>query len=343
MSYSTTKQDVLKTLGYFWLRVFKNAEYIDSFTKTLSIHLTDLERVSEELPEYLSRAEIPVFDVQEVHLFQFDEADLLTDAHVFGESGLVYGEPGVTYGQQLVELEEWSYAIDPDLSPAYLAVGLFEDVEIWQRDVDYRVENGRIVFREDPLQQPRIAKVPRQVAGGGTVFEFFMWGFKTERDFQAVKDFYGVIAGVAADSSEVYKEAVNIAWDLRTIGASVGNIKRLLSLASGVDYVDQAGTVEDIFPEGDKICIQTENAVYTAPVETTVLVSIGSQLSVGEIVFDAFAIRQSFEEVDFEDFEALLLDSGFLGLDYDSSLLISNAAVTVSKRHGSGWTYVEHE
>lgn len=343
MSYVDVKLDVLKTLGYFWSRLFRNAEYVDSFSKTLAIHLADLERVSEELPEYLSRTEIPVFDVQEIHLFQFNEQDLDTDAHKYGEENLEFGDARVTYGQQLTRLEEWSYPIDSTLSPAYLSIGLFENVEIWQRGIDYRVENGRIIFREDPLQVAGISKAPQYDATSGTSFVFFMWGFKTERDFQAVKDFYGVVAGVAAANSEVYKQAVNIAWDLRTLGASTENIKRLLSLASGVDYVDRVGTVKDIFPEGDKICIQTEDVVYTAPVGTQVSVQIGDTLSVGELIFDAFAIRQSFEEVDFEDFEALSLDSGFLGINYLSSLLIPNATVTVSKRHGSGWTYVEHE
>ena len=152
-----------------------------------------------------------------------------------------------------------------------------------------------------------------------------------------------MVAGVAAASSKVYKEAVNIAWDLRTEGASVQNIKRLLSLASDVDYVGQAGQIEDIFPEGDRICVQTENALYTAPIGTEVLFPIGSSLSIGEVIFDTFILRQSSEDVDFTDFEALLLDFGFLGLNYSSSLLIPNATVTVSKRHGSGWTYVEHE
>ena len=342
MSYTQINQDILKTLGYFWLRIFENAEYVESFSRTLAIHLSDLERVSAALPEYMARGELPVFDDQELHLFRFQEAALDRDAHKYGD-GLEYGTPGAIFGQQLQLLDRWSYPIAVDLSPAYLASDFSAEGEIWQRDIDYTVADGRIVFREDPLLLSQVVKLPQLAADGTTTFDFFLWGFKTDRDYQAVKDFYGVVAGVAAASSKVYKEAVNIAWDLRTEGASVQNIKRLLSLASDVDYVGQAGQIEDIFPEGDRICVQTENALYTAPIGTEVLFPIGSSLSIGEVIFDTFILRQSSEDVDFTDFEALLLDFGFLGLNYSSSLLIPNATVTVSKRHGSGWTYVEHE
>lgn len=341
MSYTQIKQDVLKTLGYFWLRLFQNTQFVESFTKTLSIHLADLERISDELPTYSARTEMPVFDDQEMHLFRFREADLDRAAHHFGDAELVYGDSGVVYGQQLQQLERWSYPIDVSLNPTYLAGG-FAAGNVWQRGIDYTIANGRIIFRQDPLTLA-IAKFPKAGIDGTTTFEFLLWGFKTERDYQAVKDFYGVVAGVAAESSEVYQQAVNIAWDLRTLGASIENIKRLFSLAAQVDYVDQAGTIEDIFPEGDRICVQTENSIFTAPIGTLVLVPVGTVLAVGDVIFDAFAIRQSTEDVDFADFEALLLGSGFLGLNYQSALLIPNATVTVSKHHGSGWTYVEYE
>lgn len=340
MSYAEIRQNILKTLGYFWTRIFQNADYIDGLSKALAIHLTDLEAAAEELPEHMSRLEIPSFGSRQLYLFRFSEADLEYTANHYGD-GLAYGTDAL-YGQSLRTLEQWKYPCDATLAPMYLTAG-FTSTTVWQKDIDYTLEDGYIVFRQDPLQLTDVVKLAQQQDSGEVLFDFFLWGFSVSEDYRAVKDFYGVLAGITGDSSEVYRQAVNIAWNLRTQGATTENIERLLALATGVDYVEQAGTVQDIFAEADRICVETENAVYTAPLETQVLTAVGRAVAVGELIFNSFTIRHSHEDVDFVDFEALLLNSGFLGCNYGSSLLIPNAEVNVLKRHRPGWSYVTAE
>lgn len=342
MSYSDIRQDVLTTMGFFWSRLFQNAGFVEAFTKVLSIHLADLERMTEELPAYLSREDIPVFDEQEVHLFEFNEENLEQQVYDYGASGLTYDDAGLLFGQEFSGEPVWAYPITQALSPMYLASDITDDAMIWNRGIDYVVQDGHVIFRTDPLDLDGVARRAVLTEDGKSVFKFFMWGYKTQRDYNAVQDIYGAVAGVAANSSDVYKKAVNIAWDLRTEGASVQNINRVFALAADVDYVEQAGQVEDIFPEGDRICVLTENAVYTAPIGTETVVSVGAQIEVGERIFDAFSIEHSSETISFSYFEALLLDPGFLGMDYSTPLLIPNTMVTVEKIHDPDWTYVEH-
>ena len=336
MSYSDTRTKINEALGFFWLRVFTDTDFIKGWTQSLAVPFWNLDRMAAELPEYQGRYDIPIKDVKDTHLFVFSEADVDRDAHKYGD-GLLYGE-GSIYGEQVVTLTEWNYPIAEDLSPAYLTGSVFGGHPVWQRGVDYDVINGRIIFREDPLNLPGVEKLPTS-ADGETVIQFLLWGFKTDRDVQAVQDMFGVIGGVYQfDSSEDYKEAVNIAWDLRTDGASLQNIHRLLSHISDVDYVSAIGTVMQIFDEGDRVVVMTEDQVYTAPLGTGVLVELGDQLAPGTPIFNSYSLRSGKEEVDFEDFEGLLLEQGVLGSGYINGIFLPNEQVPVQLVHADSWT-----
>jgi hypothetical protein len=150
-----------------------------------------------------------------------------------------------------------------------------------------------------------------------------------EEDIQAVCNYFGTIAGICGESSDDLNTAVNIAWDLRVEGATVRNIHRMLALMTDTDYVDQTGTIQEIFEEGDKQCVLTENAVYTAPASANVLIPAGSTIQEGDFLFDTYIVKGGTELIDFEDFEALTLGPGLVGNVSPQGLLFENTLVDI--------------
>ena len=338
MSYRDTRLKLAQALGFFWLRIFTDQEFVEGYVNSIAVEFWDLDRMVAELPDYQSRYLLPLKDVADARLFLFDEATLDRTQYVYG-GGLAYGTEG-SYGQQSAGAEGWSYAIDETLVPNFLTVGVLGNAKILTLNVDYTVADGRILFRDNPLEIAGLQILP-VAADGETKIKFLLWGFKVERDLRAVQNFFGVIGGVVAASTRQYQAAVNIAWDLRVDGASKQNTNRVLCLITDTDYVAQAGQVQAVFIEGDRQCVATENAVYTAPLGATVLTVKGATLAVGDLIFDSYAVRYEKEEVDFADFGGLLLDKGLLGPGYLSGVFAGNTVVPVTKQHAPDWSYVE--
>ena len=339
MSFADTRIRVANALGFFWLKVFTDQDFVDGYTKSLAVPLADINRMVDELPEYQSRYTIPVKDVSDLRVLTFSEATLDRELHHYGD-GLPYGT-GAAYGQLSESAVGWNYAISADYSPAFLTPDVLGHGIVWTRGVDYVVVDGRIVFRNNPLDLAGLLTRPRRLADGSMTLDFMLWGFGVEEDLQAVQSFFGILAGIVGPSSDAYKQAVNIAWDLRVDGATMRNVKRLLSYISGVDYVDLPGQVRAVFTEGDRQCVLTADRVYTAPLGMAVLAVVGQTLAPGDLIFDAFAIRYGQDEVDFADFGGLELDIGMVGPGYRSGVFLGNAEVPVTRVHGRNWTYVE--
>lgn len=336
MSYSQTLDKFRQALGVFWLEIFTDANWVAGWTKAMGVPFWNLDRMAADLPNYSSRYHVPLKDVEDVRIFIFSEADQDLAAHHYGD-GLKYGD-GAAYGQLNPSI--YNYAIDPGLSPLFLAPTVFAPTAVWQRDIDYTIANGRIIFKRNPMNLPGVTMVP---TGGmnGTILRFLLWGFQTEKDLSAVQDFFGTVAGVIGPSTAQYQRAVRIAWDLRVDGVSQRNIQRLLCAITDVDYVDAAGTVRAIYVEGDRRCVLTENALYTAPLSVNLVVVHGQSLSAGQPISDAFSVRQGKEEVDFAEFGGLLLEDGLLGPGYRNGIFLENATVPVTRQHGAGWTEAE--
>lgn len=336
MGYSDTRTQILNTLGFFWTNVFEDLEFTDNYATTLGIQYNDLNTIVENTPTVKARRDIPVFDIEDYRVFVFDERALDRDKYKYGDDGITYGG-GLLYGEQLAgELDEYSYPIDVDTIPLFMSATPFAGDDIMQLGVDYRIEGDRIIFKENPLDAPNVLKnVVNEEGSTQQFFQFALWGFKTNVDRQNIQSFYGAIGGITGDSSEDYKEAMNIAWQLRVDGASVANLTKLLSLTTNVDYVDQQGQVLNIFNEGDGTCVETENAVYCAPLGTPLNTSISQTINEADIIFDTFAIYDNTSNIPFEDFEGLLLGAEFT-TDLKNAIYLPNEYVDMDQDTTTG-------
>jgi hypothetical protein len=341
MAYLATRDTVIKALGYFWNSVFLDSDFVSSYSQSISVSLAQLATEIERLPDYTSRFSIPERIDHAVRVFVFDEGTEDTAAYHYGDDGLVYGDVAV-YGKDKTGTTDRRFQIDPDFNPEFLTTGINSPRTVWRKGQDYEIKGGWIRFFKDPLGLPELSKHPFPAADGQTLYEFLMWGFQVTEDINALSNFFGSLARYCGPSSPQTRLAIDVAWDLRVEGATVRNVNRMLSVLTDVDYVHDGGVVGDIYTEGDRVCVRTSSDVYTAPAGTTVLVSIGERLEADQLIFNSFVVRLGNEEIDFEEFEGLALDSQHLP-SLAGGLLFVNDLVPVSRDRHPDWFTVRSQ
>lgn len=339
MSFKEIKDNIRKALGYYWLEIFADSEFIDNDITTMSVSLEELDQIVEDLPDYLRRDKIPLTERQTYSLVLLKEDNLGETPHRYG-TDIEYAGSGVIYGDSLGADWKFSYPISDDVRFQFLCLHLTEADVVLTRDVDFRFQFGRIFFKKDPAKIPGVMTRPHGVLEGVPLLETILWGINTETDLNAVRDFFGIMADVIGDTSETYKKTVNVIWDLRIEGATDRNLGRLLSLVSDVDYVE-GGVVRDIYNEGDRVCIRTDDKIYTAPTGTDILVEIGDTLTEGQIVFDAYVLHSGKHIIPNEDISALVLDQKYVK-GIKGSLLIPNLRVPIGTKRSGGWYDIVH-
>jgi hypothetical protein len=324
------REEIVRSLGFFWTRVFLGTEFLLGYTSSLAVPFKDLEDAMDNLPDYMSRYKIPLKEKEQNRLFIFDEENLVTDADHYGDPGLVYGG-GKFYGSQLQTFNEFKFSFDDDLEPMFLTTSIIDPEAILQLGVDYTIEDGFLIFKDNPFELQGVEKQFRTDEDENQFLISFLWGFQVEEDIQAVRDYFGILGGVVQrESTALYKRAVNAAWNLKVDGATIVHMVEALSAITDVDFVNQDGTVLAVFEEGDRRVVQTDNAVYTAPLDCQALVVESDQLLRGDIIFDAFKLKSGRDFIDFADFEALALGAGYVDRNYGGSLLFVNDLVDVT-------------
>jgi hypothetical protein len=325
-SFADAKLEFIKTLGFFWTQVFRDQAFLDGYADSVLVKFQDLDAYADTLPDYLSRYLIPLTKSSEIRLFAFREADKDTYAARYGQD-FTYGQD-LGYGDIQPVPATVRYPIESGFKSKFLAVGL-DDGLILQAGRDYTIQDDVIQFNQDPCTLPGAFKISETLEDGSISYITFLWGFEVEEDVNALCEFYGVLAGVCAETSETLKKAVNLAWNLRVDGASVLHTVELLSLITGVDAVTEDGTVDLVFVEGDKVCVATENQIYTAPLPYEAIVGPGAKISPGDNIFNAFVVRGPNDPLFQDDFEALALGKGELRGTNGGILLVNQVEEVV--------------
>jgi hypothetical protein len=335
------KQQIIEILGYFWNSMFLDSDFVQSWATSIAVPIQDLNQDFSTLSEYMSRYTIPVKEPQSIRLFVFDEALEDRNANRYGDDGLIYGG-GTAYGQETTSIDPRRFPIEPGYEPRFLATSIKDPGAILEKDVDYEIEDGWIVFFKDPLAIPSLYKKAITGSDKQTYFQFLFWGFQVRADINALCDYYGIMVGVCGPSEIWSKESINVAWDLRVDGASVRNVQRLLAVMTHTDYVSRAGKVKEIYTEGDRICVATENDVYTAPVESSPVIRKGDTLQSDQIIFDTYSIHLGTEDIPGPDFDGLALGPEYLPV-LGASILFPNERVDITKTRNPGWFTLESE
>jgi hypothetical protein len=314
---------------------------VRAWATSISVPIDDLNDDFLGLGDYFSRYTIPIKEPRSIRLFIFDEEFEDRSAYHYGDEGLVYGN-SVLYGQEIGPLDNRRFPISPGFEPQFLSTSINDPGNILQRGVDYEIEDNWITFLTNPNDLSSVQKKAKTGADQQTYFQFLLWGSQLQEDLEALCNYFGVMAKICGPSTVWTKELINVAWDLRVDGASVRNVQRALAVLTNTDYVGAPGKVEDIYTEGDRICVQTDNQIYTAPVEARPIVEVGDTIQADQIIFDTFSIHLATEDVPGPDFDGLSLGPEYMAA-LGSSILFPNSRVDIEKIRHPGWFTVRSQ
>jgi hypothetical protein len=335
-----TIKELKKALGFFWTSFYSNTSYIDAYTTSVAIRAQTTIYLEQVLKKYLSRTDIPVYKLHNTRLFNFSTKDMDTDEYKYG-GDITYNQAGITYDTNDVYPLSPSFKIG-NFIPPYLSISIASPSSVLTLDVDYTVTNGWLKFKNNPIDNPDIKKIIIN-DGTQTYTAFSLWGFNTLEDQNDICNFFGSIIGISGYNDEKVKEVINLVWDIRVNGLTTARLHSLFCLLTGVDPVTEEGVVKDIYEEGDSVCVQTDNNLYIAPKETTVLTAVGKTIYPYTLIFDAFDIRYGTEVLESSFLAGLTIDKGYIYLQHGGGIHFLNERMPVETYKPKGWYSLERD
>ena len=285
-------------LGTLWDLWFPEREYVQSLMTARGepywqVYLDLLDLVASK-----SRFNIPVFKKRYWEPFTVLESQKDLGAqryNLYGTSELTYENNNKpAYGDKEDE-KFFSYTIDSDIVDVHAVYNRVIDPSlIWMNNSDFVVDGDRhiISFYEDPFENDLVPK--RDVldsSGNVTDREISLWLNFADIDIQLVYEQFGYAVGVWMKSSTFYKEFISAIWDSLILGPTEVALKLAFSALTGIPFAQGNETVEAIIDESPTYKhVQTDKNLYTFTGNSTILVSVGQVLAVGDTLSDGLQI-----------------------------------------------------
>jgi len=334
VSLTKTQEQIQILLGTLWTTEFE-PNFAEAWTLYLASSQETRNRFLDQLKDYTSVDKIPSVTTQAIRTYVFEPSNLTSLAY---NAEHTYNS-GQTY-DSVLEAQVYTATIDPDTVPSYLAPSIRTPAVVWELGVHYSIDAGVITFFSDPSELATPELITDE--DGVTTSRIKVWGFHNELDLKAVWKLYGSLVQIHGESSELYRQAVQIAWDLKVIGANDFNTNRTLSFLTGADSYTGPGNepVLQIFTEGDHICVVTDAGLYSAPnthevaVEVDQVLQKGDQLFLGYTEFTYSLPAPISGPVEIAD--------GITVLFGGQSLYFRNNQVPITKEHRDTWTSVSY-
>lgn len=338
---------LLAQLGSFWFNVFADwhklqVHYRSSGYEASQTYLNYLEMVAT-----LSRFEIPVFHQEDWYLLTARQSESDSIPSIYQAGDLVYGgQTGLVAGRPMGFVQTYGGVDNPNLRQIRMPDNLVDcsyvlqnlvvhPSKTWVAGTDYDIDKSRnlIRFREDPFTDSLVSKRDVVDANGNVVdVEIGIWVYKGNFDLNYVWTHFGYVLGIKLTSSEFYKDLVNVVWDARIVGGlTQATLTRFLAAMSGVPIVlSPQETVEVVRIEETSKLIITDVNVYRVPLGSTVTVSVGDVVYLGDSLTDAFEVAElSTNAPDYSLVPAMAMSNNFLSGGYFAELSFRNHDVVL--------------
>lgn len=343
---------LLGALGSHWAGVFTNTEQIRSLSLAAGRmgHQTELDLTNAI--HAVSRHTVPTY--QQKHWYHLT---LLESQRNSAAKALLHYGDGAVYGHQPAAGREYQYGVPFDEMVVFpLPSGLREAPFIFNRitspsvslthGLDFQLvpADGLLVFREDPFQNPLIAKREIYTDGLVTDHEISLWVFRAAFDVRDIYQQFGYVLNLEETSSATYRAYINAVWDAVVTGTAVQQIDKAFAALLDTPVVETADElVESIVTDHKHLLVITDKQVYRYPKTATAIVAVGDTVQAGDQLVDTVAIYEFHDGTVPDDLLAIELSRGWLAGDYLGGLTFENKTVPVDVSTDSVFTRIEFE
>lgn len=337
-------QALLAALGSFWAELYAGREEVAAIVEGKAL----VEQQSQlDLLHHLaclSRLTVPLFRSENLYPIYIRQSDLTQTAvaPMNYDAGNLYGND---HRYDELEIQPgYSVPVPAEIQTAPVLINRITDPSMVLTDgLDVRLTAGRLTFRNNPFDDPRVARRTLYQNGEAVDSEALLWIYRGEWDLDAVYRQFGYVLGVRLRSSAGYRELLNVVFDSLTTGTASHQVDRMFSALTGVPLVREAEeTVEVAEYDQGRLLIITDQHVYTFHETAVATVTVGDRVVRGQSLTDALQVHELNRGVVPEDLQALCLGPGLLANCFFSELLFENrrVALQVDTEHVSGFTYV---
>lgn len=209
--------------------------------------------------------------------------------------------------------------------------------------IDYIILDNAIIFRNNPFDDPRVAK--RAIYQDGLIVdtEALLWVYRGQFDWDTIYRQFAYVIGLRLKSSAGYRDLMNAVYDAMVGGTTRGDLLRALSAMTGVPLVREAEeTIVDMVRDTENMVIITDLSVYKFGLAAEPVVEIGQKVYRGQALTDALQIHELNQGIVPATLTSMALGQGFLSTCFYADLVFENKEVplVVDTKHPSGYTRV---
>ena len=339
--------DFLGTMGSFWRKDFSDrGQLLAEFDGLSELFQQHLQERGEHI-NLLSVATSPIYHRRRLWGLTVRQSDM----NAGSATALRYYPGRAVYGSQL----DGSYGLTGQVFtyggqgpagglyafdiPATLMQGSYfitnklrnPDV-ILTSGLDYVIDtdvNG-IFFTRNPFEMNFEQRPVLDEDNEQTDMEITFWFWNTDWEWNYLYKQFGYAYGIDAPSSICFRDTLTAYQRMITRCNSVPDMMLFMSGITGSPIAREDETVELILTYVDKKQIITDRNVYTGPVNATVIVAVGDELTFGDPLFDTIElIELSGATYDISDVDRLPFGRNFLSGGYIGELTFENKVVSL--------------
>lgn len=342
---------LLNVLGSFWATTYQGNKLLEDLT-TVAGQMAQQSYVQLlELINSVSRFNVPLYHQDNwyaltIRKSQVNAASLWIAKYTTG-SPYQYSNPSqLNYNVPVAAAQSYAVSKPKDLVQVRAIFNRLVDPSVELIDgIDYQLMEDQILFREDPFNNPKIAKRELLNAVGEIVdTELVLWMYRGQWDWKYVYEQFGYALRLQLKTSEGYKQFINSVFDAFNFGTAVKQQQLAIAATFGVPLVvETTETVETVLSDVDHLNVITDQHVYQFPLGTNTIVTPGQVLKAGDPLTD---LLQVFELNRGEpvNISALTVGPGILAWGYYGDLTFENAEVPVTvELNVNGYTKVSWE
>lgn len=337
-------ENLLAVLGSWWAEAYASVDQVTSLVagKAQVEQQTMLDLM--ELLASISRFTVPIYHTDNWYPLYLRESQRndSTTSFLKYDSGVSYAD-GYQYDDPRVGPYH-SFPKPADMVEAPLLLNRFVDPTFSQSpNIDFVLEDNVITFRDNPFNNPKIAR--RAIYKDGEVVdsEAILWVHRGQFDWDTVYEQFAYVFGLRLKSSVGYRDLMNAIYDSAVGGMGRQDIANALSAMTGVPLVREATeVVEDIVMDRENLLVITDCSVYKFALSAVPIVSVGETVTRGESLTDSLRIDEfNLGKVPL-GLKALAIGRGFLATCFYDDLVFEDREVPlkIDEDDPSGFTKV---
>jgi hypothetical protein len=326
MSYTYVDSDLhnarklLSLLGSFWADTFQSVDQVSAYCADLGEVGYQASIDLEETINSVGRLTVPVQHTEQWYSFYLLESLKGVAPLRYGPDAGDFGD-GQIYGGSVAPVYSWDC---PVTSVDLIMNRIYDPSATLTRSLDFVIDDGRLVFRNDPFADPRFVTSPVLDEQGLEIDnQLALWLFRPAIDQEFIWTHFGYIMGIRLPSSQNYKDLVNAILDAITGCTATEQVLGMLAAVTDCGFALGDEVVEDIV-SGNELLVITDSHVYRYTPACTPVVNVGDALIAGDAIVNTVETHYLNHGTVPDWLNTLSIGGGMLPSNYMSDITFGN-------------------